>query len=111
MLKLMKVLALVLFVAALALPVWMPSSVGRSGEEPKLSPQTWMPRHRTTCSMVSARLALRLTRCVAEPEPPTARGNGRFEDNKFIFSERETVDDGLGPTYNDVGCSRMSPIN
>jgi len=42
--------------------------------------------------------------CVAEPVPPTARGNGRFEDNKFIFSERETVDDGLGPTYNDVGC-------
>jgi CxxC motif-containing protein (DUF1111 family) len=36
--------------------------------------------------------------------PPTARGNGRFEDNKFIFSERETVADGLGPTYNDVGC-------
>lgn len=42
--------------------------------------------------------------CVREPEPPTARGNGTFEDNKFIFSERETIDDGLGPTYNDVGC-------
>jgi len=42
--------------------------------------------------------------CVAEPVAPTARGNGRFEDNKFIFSERETVADGLGPTYNDVGC-------
>ncbi|HKG78614.1 MAG TPA: di-heme oxidoredictase family protein, partial [Pyrinomonadaceae bacterium] len=42
--------------------------------------------------------------CVAEPVPPTARGNGRFEDNKFIFSERENVEDGLGPTYNDVGC-------
>ena len=42
--------------------------------------------------------------CVNEPEPPTARGNGRFEDNKFIFSERETIEDGLGPTYNDVGC-------
>lgn len=42
--------------------------------------------------------------CVAEPEPPTARGNGTFEDNLFIFSERETIDDGLGPTYNDVGC-------
>ena len=41
---------------------------------------------------------------MAEPEPPTARGNGRFEDNKFIFSERETIADGLGPTYNDVGC-------
>jgi len=42
--------------------------------------------------------------CVAEPVAPTARGNGRFEDNKFIFSERETIADGLGPTYNDVGC-------
>ena len=42
--------------------------------------------------------------CVAEPEPPTARGNGTFEANKFIFEEEETVEDGLGPTYNDVGC-------
>src|SRR6185295_15295449 len=42
--------------------------------------------------------------CVADPVPPTARGNGRFEDNKFIFEEEETVADGLGPTYNDVGC-------
>jgi len=42
--------------------------------------------------------------CVNEPVAPTARGNGKFEDNKFIFSERETVEDGLGPTYNDVGC-------
>src|SRR6476659_2971916 len=42
--------------------------------------------------------------CVAEPVAPTARGNGRFEDNLFIFSERETIADGLGPTYNDVAC-------
>jgi CxxC motif-containing protein (DUF1111 family) len=42
--------------------------------------------------------------CIADAVPPTARGNGRFEDNKFIFEEEETVDDGLGPTYNDVGC-------
>jgi CxxC motif-containing protein (DUF1111 family) len=42
--------------------------------------------------------------CLREPEPPTARGNGTFEDNLFIFSERETVEDGLGPTFNDVGC-------
>src|SRR4029078_3171867 len=42
--------------------------------------------------------------CVNEPVAPTARGNGRFEDNKAIFSERETIEDGLGPTYNDVGC-------
>jgi CxxC motif-containing protein (DUF1111 family) len=43
--------------------------------------------------------------CVAEPVAPTARGNGRFEDNKFIFSENETIEDGLGPTYNDTGCA------
>lgn len=38
--------------------------------------------------------------CAAEPVP-----NRSFEDNKFIFEERETVEDGLGPVYNDVGCS------
>jgi CxxC motif-containing protein (DUF1111 family) len=42
--------------------------------------------------------------CGTPAVAPTARGNGRFEDNKFIFSERETIADGLGPTYNDVGC-------
>jgi CxxC motif-containing protein (DUF1111 family) len=43
--------------------------------------------------------------CVAEPEPPqNGRGSGTFTENKFIFEERETVADGLGPTYNDVGC-------
>jgi len=45
-----------------------------------------------------------INECIADAVPPTARGNGRFEDNKFIFEEEETVDDGLGPTYNDVGC-------
>ena len=38
--------------------------------------------------------------CVSGPPVP----NRSFEDNKFIFEERETADDGLGPTYNDVGC-------
>src|SRR5262249_5423597 len=38
--------------------------------------------------------------CVA---PPVA--NRSFEDNKFIFNEIETVDDGLGPTYNAPGCA------
>ena len=39
--------------------------------------------------------------CVGGPPVP----NRSFEDNKFIFEERETADDGLGPTYNDVACS------
>jgi CxxC motif-containing protein (DUF1111 family) len=38
--------------------------------------------------------------CEGPPVP-----NRSFEDNKFIFEERETVEDGLGPVYNDVGCS------
>jgi CxxC motif-containing protein (DUF1111 family) len=37
--------------------------------------------------------------CVADPVPGRS-----FEDNKFIFNEIETVDDGLGPTYNAPGC-------
>src|SRR5262249_5657392 len=37
--------------------------------------------------------------CVGEPVP-----NRSFEDNKFIFNEIETVEDGLGPVYNAPGC-------
>ena len=37
--------------------------------------------------------------CVADPVPGRS-----FEDNKFIFNEIETVDDGLGPVYNAPGC-------
>ncbi|MEW6732671.1 MAG: di-heme oxidoredictase family protein [Acidobacteriota bacterium] len=37
--------------------------------------------------------------CTNPPVPDRS-----FEDNKFIFSEVETIDDGLGPTYNDKGC-------
>ena len=38
--------------------------------------------------------------CNGEPVP-----NRSFEDNKFIFEERETSEDGLGPTYNAQGCA------
>jgi CxxC motif-containing protein (DUF1111 family) len=46
--------------------------------------------------------------CLEDPVP-----NRSFEDNKFIFNELETVDDGLGPVYNDVGCGscHQSPIS
>ncbi|HEX7317388.1 MAG TPA: di-heme oxidoredictase family protein [Pyrinomonadaceae bacterium] len=39
--------------------------------------------------------------CVSGPPVP----NRSFEDNKFIFEEVETADDGLGPTYNDTSCT------
>src|SRR6266545_1708540 len=37
--------------------------------------------------------------CEGEPVP-----NRSFEDNKFIFNELESTEDGLGPTYNAPGC-------
>src|SRR5262247_1854283 len=37
--------------------------------------------------------------CVADPVPGRS-----FEDNMFIYSEIETVEDGLGPLYNAPGC-------
>lgn len=42
-----------------------------------------------------------INECVGGPPVP----NRSFEDNKFIFEERETADDGLGPVYNDTACS------
>src|SRR5262245_53253079 len=38
--------------------------------------------------------------CAGEPVPGRS-----FEDNKFIYSEIETVEDGLGPLYNAPGCA------
>jgi CxxC motif-containing protein (DUF1111 family) len=37
--------------------------------------------------------------CAGEPVPLRS-----FEDNKFIFNEIETVEDGLGPVFNAPGC-------
>jgi CxxC motif-containing protein (DUF1111 family) len=103
MLKLMKVFALVLFATAIALPMWLATSVeGQSGTEALTTDMD----AKTPDDLFNGfgALGTPIDECVAEPVAPTARGNGRFEDNKFIFSERETVADGLGPTYNDVGC-------
>ncbi len=103
MLKLMKVLALVLFAVALALPLVMPGSVEGQGGTEALTTDMDAKTPNDLFNGFGA-LGTPIDECLADPVPPTARGNGRFEDNKFIFSERETVDDGLGPTYNDVGC-------
>ncbi|MCU1265135.1 MAG: hypothetical protein JWM21_1453 [Acidobacteria bacterium] len=103
MMKLMKVLAVLLFVAALALPVWMPRSVEGQGGTEALTTDMDAKTPGDLFNGFGA-LGTPIDECVAPPVAPTARGNGKFEDNKFIFSERETVADGLGPTYNDVGC-------
>jgi CxxC motif-containing protein (DUF1111 family) len=117
--KLFKVLAFSLF-AALALSLWLsPATTGQNNKN-QVDSETGSgavallaPTEALTTDMDAKTDDLfnnfgargtAVDDCVAEPEPPTARGNGTFEENKFIFEEEETVEDGLGPTYNDVGC-------
>src|SRR3982751_1793213 len=103
MIKLMKVLAVFLFGLALTLPLWAPQSVSSQGGTEALTTDMDAKTPNDLFNGFGA-LGTPIDECVADAQPPTARGNGRFEDNKFIFSERETIADGLGPTYNDVGC-------
>ena len=98
----LQVLALLLFATALALPLSIPRAVESQGATEALT--TDMDAKTDDLFNGFGARGTPINECVAEAQPPTARGNGRFEDNKFIFSERETVDEGLGPTYNDVGC-------
>src|SRR4030095_9054599 len=101
--KVLPILTLFLFAIALILPLSAPRSV--EGQGATEAPTTDMDA-KTTNDLFNGfgALGTPIDECVAEPVPPSQRGNGRFEDNKFIFSERETVEDVLGPTYNDVGC-------
>ncbi len=103
MIKLMKLLALLLFATALAVPIWVPRSVEGQGGTEALTTDMDAKTPNDLFNGFGA-LGTPVDECVADPVAPTARGNGTFEANKFIFSERETVADGLGPTYNDVGC-------
>jgi CxxC motif-containing protein (DUF1111 family) len=96
----LQILALLLFAAALALPLSMPSTVESQSE----ALTTDMDAKTDDLFNNFGARGTPVDECLREPEPPTERGNGTFEDNLFIFSERETIDDGLGPTYNDVGC-------
>jgi CxxC motif-containing protein (DUF1111 family) len=100
--KVLPILTLVLFAVALVLPLSSPRPV--AGQAATEAPTTDMDAKTDDLFNGFGALGTPINDCVAPPVAPTARGNGRFEDNKFIFSERETIEDGLGPTYNDVGC-------
>jgi CxxC motif-containing protein (DUF1111 family) len=100
--KVLPILTLILFAVAVVLPLSSPQSV--EGQTATEALTTDMDAKTDDLFNGFGVKGTPIDECVAEPEPPTARGNGRFEDNKFIFSERETIDDGLGPTYNDTGC-------
>src|SRR5215510_2645600 len=102
MTKVLKLIALLFFVSALALPMWISTPVEGQGAVEALT--TDMDAKTDDLFNNFGARGTPIDECVADAVPPTARGNGRFEDNKFIFEEEETVADGLGPTYNDVGC-------
>ncbi|MCM3869262.1 MAG: hypothetical protein ND895_01020 [Pyrinomonadaceae bacterium] len=102
--KLLKILVLVLFATAVALPMWMAPTVEGQGSIQEALTTDMDAKTDDLFNNFGAR-GTPIDECVAEPEPPAAgRGSGTFEDNLFIFSERETIEDGLGPTYNDTGC-------
>src|SRR6266576_700987 len=111
--KLLKVLALLLFAVALALPMWVSRPTAGQSQEKRSGAAVAVAATEALTTDMDAKTddlfnnfgarGVVIPAC-GNPVPPTARGNGRFEDNKFIFEEEEAIDDGLGPTYNDVGC-------
>lgn len=100
--KLIKVFALLFFAAVLVLPAVITSTV--EGDHLDEALTTDMDAKTDDLFNGFGARGTPVDECAGEPEPPTVRGGGTFEDNLFIFAERETVEDGLGPTYNDVGC-------
>jgi CxxC motif-containing protein (DUF1111 family) len=113
--KSVRFLVFLLFAAALALPMWLSRSVeGQSAAAPEeVSAAAATEALTTDMDAKTDDLfnnngvrGMPPNECDPNNQPvaPTARGNGKFEHNLFIFEEEETVDDGLGPTYNDVGC-------
>ena len=100
--RVLQVLALLLFAVALGIVVTMPNTA--ESQSITQAPTTDMDAKTDDLFNGFGARGTPIDECLAEPVAPTARGNGRFEDNLFIFSERETIADGLGPTYNDVGC-------
>jgi CxxC motif-containing protein (DUF1111 family) len=100
--KVLPILTLILFALALFVPLSQPQSV--ESQAATEAPTTDMDAKTDDLFNGFGARGTPIVECVNEPVAPTARGNGRFEDNKAIFSERETIEDGLGPTYNDVGC-------
>jgi len=100
--KVLPILTLILFAVALVVPLSSPQIVESQTATEALT--TDMDAKTDDLFNGFGARGTPIEECVNEPVAPTARGNGRFEDNKFIFSERETIEDGLGPTYNDVGC-------
>jgi hypothetical protein len=95
--RFLKLFVLLFFAAALALPfAYMGAVEGQSGTE---ALTTDMDAKTDDLWNGFTPKGTPVDECEGDPVP-----NRSFEDNKFIFEERENVDDGLGPLYNDVAC-------
>jgi len=97
--RILKISVLLLFAAALVLPFTFTSTV--EGQAATSAPVTQMDARLDDSDLFNGFGVLGdpIDECT---NPPVALRS--FRDNKFIFSEREEVDEGLGPTYNDVAC-------
>src|SRR6266850_2076743 len=100
-----RVFGLFLFGALVILAISVPGSV--EGEGPTEAPTTALDAHVDDLHNGFGLKGTPINECAEDPMP-----NRSFEDNKFIFNQRETLQDGLGPVYNDVGCGlcHQSPI-
>ena len=103
--KTLKITALFLFAATLVLPFALTSSVESQAATEALTTQ--MDARQPDSALYNGFITRNGGALGTAPDectnPPVA--NRSFLDNIAIFEEREEVDEGLGPTYNDVACS------
>jgi CxxC motif-containing protein (DUF1111 family) len=103
--RILKIFVLLIFAAALVLPFTYTSSV--EGQAATEAPTTQMDARQSDANLYNGFITRDgggLGNAVDECDNPAVSGRS-FRDNKAIFEEREEVDEGLGPTYNDVACS------
>src|SRR5215475_7447944 len=93
------VIALLFTVGALVCLATLPNSVAGSNVQVTAAPTTDLNKLTDDLFNGFGTKGAPIDECVADPVPGRS-----FEDNKFIFNEIETVEDGLGPTYNAPGC-------
>lgn len=103
--RILKIFVLLIFAAALVLPFTYTSSVeGQAATEALTTQMDARQSDATLYNNFITRDGGGLGNAVDECTNPAVSGRS-FRDNKAIFEEREEVDEGLGPTYNDVACS------
>ncbi len=93
------VIALLFMVGALVCLATLPNSVAGSNVQVTAALTTDLNKLTDDLFNGFGAKGTPIDECVAAPVPGRS-----FLDNQFIFNEIETVEDGLGPTYNAPGC-------